>query len=116
MLIRPCGDQTQLSSGRLGTFTYFPPVTLVRHSTREKLTRHWSPVAGVLTGAREAKAAQGKAISTVQARPGGRGARGGVSMSGGPAGAEGGGGAGAPRGVVDPAALAVGLRQKEIPA
>src|ERR1017187_4861202 len=73
MLISPCGDQTQLSSGRLGTFTYFPPVMLVRHSTREKLTRHWSPVAGVLTGAREAKAAQGKAISTLQPRSRSRG-------------------------------------------
>src|ERR1035441_4004681 len=52
MSIKPCGDQTQLSSARCGAFTYLPPSMVVRHSTREKLMRHWPPLAGALTGAR----------------------------------------------------------------
>src|SRR5437870_12410335 len=68
MLITPCGDQTQLSSFSPGGFTYLPSTTLVRHSTREKLTRHSSPAAGRDTGAREANALHGKAISILQPR------------------------------------------------
>src|SRR5471030_1319780 len=73
MSIRPCGDQTQLSSFWPGGFTYLPSTTLVRHSTREKLTRHSAPSAGRETGAREANAAHGNAISTVQPRSVSRG-------------------------------------------
>src|ERR1700686_4047562 len=73
MLIRPCGDQTQLSSFWPGGFTYLPSITLVRHSTREKLTRHSSPAAGRETEAREANAVHGNAISTIQPRSVSRG-------------------------------------------
>src|SRR5471030_432491 len=73
MSIRPCGDQTQLASFWPGGLTYWPSTTPVRHSTREKLTRHWSPADGRETGAREANAAQGKAISTIQPRSVSRG-------------------------------------------
>src|ERR1035441_9386271 len=64
----PCGDHTQLSSGLPGTFRYGLPPASICHSTREKFMRHDSPVGGRETGAREANAVQGKAISTVQPR------------------------------------------------
>src|ERR1035441_7303242 len=64
----PCGDHTQLSSGLPGTLRYGLPPASICHSTREKFTRHESPGRGRDTGAREANAVQGKAISTVQPR------------------------------------------------
>src|SRR5438874_539086 len=68
----PWGDHTQLSSGP-GSFTYLPSCTLVRHSTREKLTRHCSPADGRTTGAREANDVQGNAISRLHPRSRSRG-------------------------------------------
>src|SRR5262245_15997572 len=46
MSITPWGDHTQLSSRVLGILWYFPSAISFRHSTREKLTRHWSPSSG----------------------------------------------------------------------
>src|SRR5262245_1529700 len=69
MSITPCGDHTQLCSGRLGTFRYVPPATSTSHSTREKLIRHWSPFrGGTVHVASSFKLFHGQRISTVQPR------------------------------------------------
>ena len=51
MLITPCGDHTQLCSGKSLpaaslSFTFLVPSTRVSHSTREKLMRHSVPSVG----------------------------------------------------------------------
>src|SRR6185503_9764781 len=63
----PVGDQTQLSSGWLGTLIYAPLVTVTCHSTREKLMRHCSPSeGGPAWRARSERTFHGNASSTVQ--------------------------------------------------
>src|SRR4051795_6675632 len=65
MSITPCGDHTQLSS-LPGSFSYLFPATRIRHSTREKFTRHTSGDDGLPFPLRSVKALQGKAISICQ--------------------------------------------------
>src|SRR5580692_6846668 len=64
MFTTPCGDHTQLSSAWPFTFSYFPPTTRTRHSTREKLIRHSSPAVGRPLPLRSTNADHGKASST----------------------------------------------------
>src|SRR5262249_57827348 len=67
MSITPCGDHTQLCSGRSFTLRYFPSMISVSHSTREKLIRHWSPsLGGIGTAASSLSPFHGHLISTVQ--------------------------------------------------
>src|ERR1019366_10794079 len=54
MLISPCGDHTQLSSGLRGTFRYCWPLLSICHSTREKFIRHESPAIDPYGGRRAA--------------------------------------------------------------
>src|SRR5438067_10184460 len=74
MSITPCGDHTQLCSGRPFTFTYLPSATSVSHSTREKVISHLSPsFGGTGTPVSSFSPAHGQRISTVQPRSVSRG-------------------------------------------
>src|SRR5690348_17290730 len=67
MSITPCGDQTQLCSGRFGILTYLPSLISMSHSTLEKLIRHWSPCfGGAGQPANSPSVFHGRANSTVQ--------------------------------------------------
>src|SRR5262245_55527408 len=67
MSITPCGEQTQLCSGRPFTFSYFPFFTSKSHSTREKLIRQRSPsFGGTAVVEISFNPSHGHLISTVQ--------------------------------------------------
>src|SRR5260370_14921128 len=69
MSMTPCGDQTQLSSLVSLTRRYLPSAISCRHSTREKLMRHWSPsLGGTSRPVSSFKPFHGQAISTVHPR------------------------------------------------